>query len=261
MVSSKELTVLNHGNEPVQPEIVIAVAADFADLFQVKDATMDRPGKTFGRIDEDVLVLGYERGGYIRETWIRPHDVDAELDEERIGFRPTIGPQESWRTWIEIVTAVDGTPAGHERTRYRPGDKPRPQASSGRPGVHAELSELLALAPELETDWVPLKLIYEAGCSPHRRSEQPLRGSGACTERLAEELDRLGDRRLGGVCSAQRIEHDEVVDDALVADRGHGDAGLAELVRVGLALVAEDVGLTVDHECRRQPGELVEARA
>ncbi|MDX6628991.1 MAG: hypothetical protein QOH00_1237 [Gaiellales bacterium] len=157
----EELTVLNHGKEPVHPEIAITVAADFADLFQVKDASMDRPGKTFGRIDEDVLVLGYERGGYIRETWIRPHDETAELTAETIVFRPTVEPQGSWNTWIEVVTAVDGTPAGHEHTRYQPGDEPRPHVPSrARPGAHPTLAELLELAPPLETDWEPLKLIY-----------------------------------------------------------------------------------------------------
>jgi hypothetical protein len=36
----EEPTVLNHGTEPIRPEIAIAVGADFADLFQVKDATI-----------------------------------------------------------------------------------------------------------------------------------------------------------------------------------------------------------------------------
>ncbi len=157
----EELTVMNHGTEPVKPEIEIDVGADFADLFQVKDATIDRPGKTFARVDDDMLVLGYERGGYIRETWIRPHDGDAELSEEKIVFSPAIEPHGTWSAWIEIVAAVDGTPAGHDRTRYRPGDEPRPHAGS-RPeiGPHPELSELLALAPKIETDWEPLYLIY-----------------------------------------------------------------------------------------------------
>jgi glycogen debranching enzyme len=154
----EELTVLNHGNEPVHPEIAIAVAADFADLFQVKDASMDRLGTTFVRADGDVLVLGYQRGRYIRETWIRPHDADAELQEDRIVFRPTIEPQESWRTWIEVVTALDGTPGGHEQTRYRPG--PEVARAKGQVGPHPELDELLSLAPALETDWEPLKFIY-----------------------------------------------------------------------------------------------------
>jgi glycogen debranching enzyme len=157
----EELSVLNHGTEPINPEIAIAVGADFADLFEVKDATIEKPGKTFSRIKDGMLVLGYERGGYIRETWVRPHDEGAQLAEDRIVFTPTIAPQGSWSTWIEVVTAVDGTPTGHERTRYSPGDESRPAASLRRDlGTHPTVSELLAVAPKLETDWEPLKLTY-----------------------------------------------------------------------------------------------------
>jgi glycogen debranching enzyme len=157
----EELTVLNHSAKRIRPEIALAVGADFADVFQVKDATIERPGKSYSRAEDGVLVLGYERGGYIRETWLRPHDETAELHQERVVFRPTIEPQESWSTWIEVVTAVDGTPTGHERTRYQPGDEPRPHAPSlARPGFHPGLRELIRLAPVLETDWEPLKLTY-----------------------------------------------------------------------------------------------------
>jgi zinc/manganese transport system permease protein len=65
------------------------------------------------------------------------------------------------------------------------------------------------------------------------------------------------DGGLGGVGLAQGVEHDEVVDDALVADRGHRDSGRAELAGVGLAFVAKDVGLAGDHQGRRQPGQLL----
>jgi glycogen debranching enzyme len=157
----EELTVLNHGTKPINAEIVIAVGADFADLFQVKDATIEQKGKAFQRIDDGMLVLGYERGGYIRETWIRPHGDDAELTTDGITFKPEIAPQGSWTTWVEVVAAVDGTPTGHERTRYQPGDEPRPRgASRTQLGMHPTLAELLAAAPKLETDWEPLKLTY-----------------------------------------------------------------------------------------------------
>lgn len=76
----EELSVLNHGTEPIRPEIAIVVGADFADLFEVKDATIEKPGKTFARIEDGVLVLGYERGGYIRETWIRPQSRAVDAD-------------------------------------------------------------------------------------------------------------------------------------------------------------------------------------
>jgi glycogen debranching enzyme len=154
----EELTVLNHGNEPISPEIAFAVAADFADLFQVKDATIDKPGKTFEHVDGGVIVLGYERGGYIRETWIRVHGDDPELSPDGVVFRPEIKPQGSWSTWIEVVAAVDGTPTGHDQTRYRPGTELAP--AKGRVGPHPGLDDLLSLAPTLETDWEPLKFIY-----------------------------------------------------------------------------------------------------
>jgi glycogen debranching enzyme len=157
----EQLTVLNHGTEEIRPEIAIAVGADFADLFEVKDSTIDKPGKTFARIENGLLVLGYERGGYIRETWIRPHDDGVELSEERIVFRPTIASQGAWSTWIEVVAAVDGTPTGHERTRYSPGEESHaPAMSVAELGTHPRLQELLAIAPKLETDWEPLKLTY-----------------------------------------------------------------------------------------------------
>jgi glycogen debranching enzyme len=157
----EELTVMNHGTEPIRPEIRVDADADFADLFQVKDATIERPGKTFRRLDDGMLILGYERGGYIRETWIRPHSDEAEVTTDELVFRPEIAPQGSWTAWIEIVTAVDGTPAGHDRTRYQPGEEAHGRASSRRElGRHPALAKLLELAPKLETDWEPLKLTY-----------------------------------------------------------------------------------------------------
>jgi glycogen debranching enzyme len=160
----EELTVLNHGSDAIQPEITIAVGADFADLFQVKDVIVDRPGKQFARVEDDKILLAYERGGYIRETWIRPHDGEAELTEEAIVFKPSIKAQGSWSAWIEVVAAVDGTPTGHEQTRYRPGEEPRPHARSRADlGRHPTIRELLAAAPKLETDWEPLKLTYGRG--------------------------------------------------------------------------------------------------
>src|SRR5580704_19011886 len=59
---------------------------------------------------------------------------------------------------------------------------------------------------------------------------------------------RYGCPRRGG--ADDRVEQDEVVDRAAVADLGHGHAGLGEPARVGLALVAEHVVLAVDDQGR-----------
>src|SRR5580700_9677034 len=68
----------------------------------------------------------------------------------------------------------------------------------------------------------------------------------------AEKLPALGGGGLGGVSVAQGVEHDEVVDSAVIAHRGDRDPGGAQVGGVGLALVAQHVGLAVDDQRGRQ---------
>ena len=79
-------------------------------------------------------------------------------------------------------------------------------------------------------------------------------------ERVAQVGHCLRHGGSGGGGRAKRVEHHEVVDDALVARRGDIDAGLAELASVRLTLVAEHVGLAGDDERLGKPGKLVSAR-
>ena len=65
----------------------------------------------------------------------------------------------------------------------------------------------------------------------------------------------------GGVGGAHGVDHHEVVDDPAEADLGDRDTGLAQFGRVCLALVAQHVGLAGDHQCGRQPPQLVDRRA
>jgi glycogen debranching enzyme len=150
----EELTVMNHGPEPVTVEVRIEVDADFADLFEVKDAAISKPGSLYRKADPDRLVLGYRRDSYVRETWIRPHGFGYRIDETGVSFKPEIIGHGSWHGGIEVVAAADGTERGHTEAKYRPGD-------AGRPAVeYPTLAELRELAPRLETDWHPLRLTY-----------------------------------------------------------------------------------------------------
>src|SRR3954452_6700076 len=65
----EDLTVLNHGEEPVDLDLRIEAASDFADLFEVKDALVKR-GSYHHRIEDGRLVLGYRRERFVREPWI-----------------------------------------------------------------------------------------------------------------------------------------------------------------------------------------------
>ena len=153
----EELEVMNHGAEPVQMAIRVEVDADFADLFEVKDAKVVKQGSPYRKVESDRLVLGYRRGSFVRETWLRPHGVGHGIDESSITFTPEIPDHGMWQGAVEVVAAVDGTDRGHTEAKYRPGDVARPAgASATRP----TLDQLQEFAPRLETDWHALRLIY-----------------------------------------------------------------------------------------------------
>src|SRR5215470_10663712 len=61
----EDLRLINHGSKAVDLDVRLDAAADFADLFEVKDA-LAKKGTFYRRFEEDALVLGYKR-----ETWVR----------------------------------------------------------------------------------------------------------------------------------------------------------------------------------------------
>ena len=64
----EDLTVMNHGREPIELEVRLDVGADFADLFEVKDALERRAN--YQHVEGGRIVLGYTRERFVRETWI-----------------------------------------------------------------------------------------------------------------------------------------------------------------------------------------------
>jgi hypothetical protein len=71
----------------------------------------------------------------------------------------------------------------------------------------------------------------------------------------------MRDGSTGRVRVAERVEHHEVVRDAVVAHGRDRDTGLPQPRRAHLAFVAQYVGFVDGQERRRQAGELLVARA
>jgi glycogen debranching enzyme len=59
----EQLTILNHAEQPAELTVRIEADADFADLFEVKDA-LAKKGTYSARVERGRLVLGYERETY-----------------------------------------------------------------------------------------------------------------------------------------------------------------------------------------------------
>jgi glycogen debranching enzyme len=108
----EDLTVLNHGAEPEEIELRVDAAADFADLFEVKDA-LKKKGELYAEVRERHLVLGYRRDSFVRETIISSSLPVTDLDLNGGVFRFTVQPKSRWNVRLE-VTPVTG------ETKHRP---------------------------------------------------------------------------------------------------------------------------------------------
>jgi glycogen debranching enzyme len=147
----EELTILNHAAEPIEPTVHVEAAADFADLFEVKDK-LEKLGTTEARTEDGGLRLAYTRETFRRETRITSSEP-ADVDERGLTFKPRIDGHGSWSTEIDVVTGV-GDMRQSTRPKYR-GRRPEP-----RPNMEQSLERWLADAPSLDTDNEGLKQTF-----------------------------------------------------------------------------------------------------
>jgi glycogen debranching enzyme len=150
----EDLKVTNHKATPLDLDIRMEADADFADLFQVKDALFKRAGKFYKRIDGNRLVLGYQREKFVRETWVTS-SAPAEIDENGFRFRVHLEPHGEWRTAFDVLAAVDGAEGSKTKTKYKDvHDTPTPN-------VGMSLQRWMASAPQLHSSLTDLERIYE----------------------------------------------------------------------------------------------------
>jgi glycogen debranching enzyme len=148
----EEIRILNHSKDPADVVVRLDAGADFADLFEVKDA-LEKKGKNYARVDGNRLVLGYRREKFVRETWITPTAM-AAIDTSGLTFTIHIEPQGEWLTQIEVGVLADPW-----KTTPDAGKK-RNATEAPRPAGGTSLAKWLDEAPTLEASWPALKRIY-----------------------------------------------------------------------------------------------------
>jgi glycogen debranching enzyme len=137
----EDLMVLNHGAEPVELEVRVAAGADFADLFEVKDA-LAKKGAPYREERDGVLVLGYRREDFVRETHVQPSQ-EATFDAEGLRFLVRVEPAGEWQTCLDVM------PVAEQVYRAKHG-----HGSIGHalPNIGESLAAWLDAAPALDTD-------------------------------------------------------------------------------------------------------------
>jgi len=141
--------LLNHSAEPVQVGLHLSADADFADLFEVKDA-LKKKGELYREVRDGSLVLGYRREGFVRETEISSSET-ATLAEQGLSFNIEIPPHGEWQTCLDVMPHADTTP----RPKHGHGSIHKPL-----PNMKLSLHEWLEEAPKLESSWDKLGHIY-----------------------------------------------------------------------------------------------------
>ena len=135
----EDLAIRNHGADAVDLDLRIEAAADFADLFEVKDHQAKK-GRLYQHTEDGQLTLGYQREKFVRETVITS-SAPATFDEAGLSFKVHLEPKAEWSTNLDVIAAKAGPQTGHAETKYRDSEE------KPRPNVGMSLEDWLAKSP------------------------------------------------------------------------------------------------------------------
>jgi hypothetical protein len=120
----EDVVVDNHSDEARRIRVELCYAADFADLFEVKDATPPK-GRHGATVDGSDVVLWVERDGQRRATRLS-FSVAGDLGAGRAAFDVQLGPRQRWEICIDVSCAVGDAETG-PRCRHGGFGKLQPQ--------------------------------------------------------------------------------------------------------------------------------------
>ena len=129
----EEITVLSHSRQPMDVDLQIEVAADCADLFEVKEH-LDKLGTCYEDIRDGGLLLGYRRGGFCRETLITTSDQSCTLTPKSLRFAINLPPRGEWSGTVDVAVASDML--GDTRTSRRYGGARETRRGRPRESMH-----------------------------------------------------------------------------------------------------------------------------
>jgi glycogen debranching enzyme len=105
----EQVTVRNYSPEPADCVIALRVEADFADLFEVKEARIQRRWEESREADGDALTI---RGAWqdVRKG-VTVQAPGADVTPEALTYRVVVAPHGQWSTVITVVPGTEGAGA------------------------------------------------------------------------------------------------------------------------------------------------------
>ncbi|MGB2570990.1 glycogen debranching N-terminal domain-containing protein [Micromonospora citrea] len=149
---TESLTVFNYGEQDVDLDMRLEVAADFADIFDIKFDIREKAGAYYTHVGADELTLGYQRGTFQREVSVSASEP-ATVDPRGIRFQLRLAPGQQWSTQLRVTMRALRPDGRDWRTAVR---AMRPDESTLPDTVRA----WIAAAPQLDTDNAALQQVY-----------------------------------------------------------------------------------------------------
>ncbi len=153
----EEVTVVNHRHERSEVRVVLALDADFADLFEVNDGAVAERQVT-RRQGDGTLTLAYERAGFQRSVTISA-SRKAAVTRQGFAYLLQLAPGEQWSSTFTVIPhAAQPGIAFAQRV-------PRGSLAQLSASKSAELEGWLARAPVLQAQDTALIRTYRASLS------------------------------------------------------------------------------------------------
>ncbi len=161
----ERIVVRNHGTTPRSIMVTVAVDADFADLFQVKENRVQRRGWYGQDVLDGAIHLGHQLGGRSREVRVEVDD-DPTASSTGALWQVTLAPGGSWSTTVTVSATLDGGALAKDPTLHRASWQTQiPQVRADDPSLEravlqaaADLGSLRIFDPEF-----PDRAIVAAG--------------------------------------------------------------------------------------------------
>ncbi|GAB3342561.1 glycogen debranching N-terminal domain-containing protein [Micromonospora halotolerans] len=100
----ERIELLSYRTEPVRIELRLAVAADFADLFEVKSGVRDRSADIVRRhgVDGAALSFRYERNGFQARADVRSSLPPDRVEGDELVWEVELQSRQEWQVDLEV---------------------------------------------------------------------------------------------------------------------------------------------------------------
>jgi glycogen debranching enzyme len=123
----EDVTLRNYGLEPALCVLELSVAADFADLFEVKEGRVEKLGDLNVHVGEGRITWSYRRGQFSRGAHL-DFSEPAKLSQTHAVYEVIVPAGGEWSTCLQLSPVVDGEALTPRYLCGRPVERSTPAA-------------------------------------------------------------------------------------------------------------------------------------